>query len=250
MSAYRALASVYDRLTVNVEYKKRAEYIISLLRDFGKGKGILLDAACGTGNMSELFARSGFEVIGVDNSPDMLFEAQNKKYQSGLDILYLHQDIRSLDLYGTVDAAVCCLDSINHLPNKKDVQNAFSSIGLFMEKDGIFVFDVNSLYKHRHILGNHTFVYDLEDVFCVWQNSFHEEKLRTDIHMDLFIKNGKDYMRGVEEFSEYCYREDELIEALHKSNFEVLARFGELKREPPKEKEERIYYVCKKTKNQ
>lgn len=250
MTAYHALAAVYDRLTVDVDYQKRADHIRELLASFGIRGGILLDAACGTGAMSECFARAGFDVIGTDISPAMLTVAQNKKYASGLDILYLLQDIRALDLYGTVDCAVCCLDSINHLPTPDDVGRAFASIGFFMEKGGIFIFDVNTAYKHAQVLGDRTFVYDLDDLYCVWQNEYDDKAARTDIHMDIFMDRGNGYVRESEDFSEWYYTDALLEEKLADAHFQILARYGELTRLPPAEKEERVYYVCKKTKDQ
>ncbi|MBQ6018690.1 MAG: class I SAM-dependent methyltransferase, partial [Clostridia bacterium] len=159
MSGYGEFAYYYDALTRNAEYENRAEKIASFLRRYGKTRGILLDAACGTGTMAELFSRMGYDVIGVDSSPEMLAAAQEKKFESGSNILYLNQDLRSLDLYGSIECAVCCLDSLNHMPDEEGLRDAIRSIGFFMEKDGIFVFDVNTKYKHEKVLGDNAFVY-------------------------------------------------------------------------------------------
>lgn len=250
MSAYNSFACVYDSLTQNVNYKQRADYICSLLSCYGKNKGILLDAACGTGSFSEQFAQKGYDVIGVDASVSMLNEAQRKKFEKDLDILYLNQDICDLELYGTVDCAVCCLDSINHLTSVQEVEKAFYSIGFFMEKDGIFIFDVNTEYKHKNILSDNTFVYDLDDVYCVWQNFYEPEDKKTDIRLDIFTCDNGVYTREYEEFTERFYSDEILTEALNKACFEVLARYSELTVDAPKEKDQRIYYVCRKIKDQ
>ena len=250
MSAYRAFASVYDLLTDNVDYRQRAEKICSLLCHYGKGSGILLDAGCGTGNFSELFSEKGYDVIGVDLSVDMLCEAQRKKTEKGLDILYLNQDMTDLDLYGTVDCAVCLLDGINHLPGEEALQAAFRSIGFFMEKDGIFIFDVNTEYKHRCVLGDQTFVYDLPQVYCVWRNQYDSAEMRTDIRLDLFFPEGDGFIRQREEFSEWFYSDEQIQTGLHNANFEILTCFAEESETTKDKNSQRQYYVCRKTKDQ
>lgn len=250
MSGYNVFAESYDRLTQNVDYKQRADYICSLLLSYGKNGGILLDAACGTGSFSELFAEKGFDVIGVDSSVEMLMQAQKKKYEHGRDILYLNQNICDMDLYGTVDCAVCCLDSINHLANIEEVEKAFYSIGFFMERDGIFIFDVNTEYKHEEILGNNTYVYDLDDIYCVWQNTYDKALKKTDIHLDIFTQTDGLYEKNTEDFSERFYSDEEIRSALKNASFEVAALYGEMTTHAPAKNEQRVYYVCRKTKDQ
>ena len=114
----------------------------------------------------------------------------NKKILSGQDIVYLCQDMQELDLYGTVDAAVCTLDSLNHVNDLLVVQKILNRVSLFLNPGGIFIFDVNTVYKHQYVLGNNTFVYDCEDVYCVWQNTLEEEN-RIKIHLDIFEQSGE-----------------------------------------------------------
>ena len=159
--SYSYFACVYDLLTENVEYSRRADYICSLLSENGINGGLLLDVACGTGSLCVELSKRGFDVTGIDISGEMLCEAQNKMYESGENILFLRQDMRSLDLYGTVDCAVCTLDSLNHLTSEEDLLRAFKSISLFLEDGGIFIFDMNTPYKHREILADNSFVYEL-----------------------------------------------------------------------------------------
>ena len=124
MSNYGYFAHVYDSFTKNVEYEKRAEYIFSLLKQNGVNSGIMLDLACGTGTLSKYFSDYGFDMILTDNSPDMLAEAKLKNP----DALILCQDMTELDLYGTIDCAVCTLDSINHLTRISDVRKTFDKV--------------------------------------------------------------------------------------------------------------------------
>lgn len=246
MSAYDALARFYDLLTTDVDYEKRGEYIHSLLIEHGADKGIMLDLSCGTGTLTEFFYKKGYDMIGVDKSPEMLMKARQKFFLSGCDALLLCQDIRELDLYGTVDCAICTLDSINHLPTIEDVSTAFSRVSLFLNRGGVFVFDVNTEYKHREILGDNTFVLEEDDVFVVWQNAYEASDKSTDICLDIFTKNGELYERSTEEFTEWAYSTRELGDALTENGFEVKAVYDDLSRECEREDSERLYFVAVK----
>ena len=181
MSNYGYFAHVYDSFTKNVEYEKRAEYIFSLLKQNGVNSGIMLDLACGTGTLSKYFSDYGFDMILTDNSPDMLAEAKLKNP----DALILCQNMAELDLYGTIDCAVCTLDSINHLTRISDVRKTFDKVSLFMNTGGIFVFDVNTVYKHRKILADNVFVYETDSSYCVWQNSLNKKTDEVSITLDV-----------------------------------------------------------------
>lgn len=249
MAAYGELAFFYDRLTDNAEYSKRCDYITDLLSENGVSEGILLDLACGTGNLSELFSQKGFDVIGVDISENMLSVATEKSYDKGLDILYLCQDMAELDLYGTINCAVCALDSINHVTDSDKVRKAIQKVGLFMEKGGVFIFDVNTRYKHREILGNNTFVYDLDDIYCVWQNTLDEASDTVHIELDLFSSDGaRKYERFEEEFDEVIYDREQLEGWLKKYGFEIAGVYEEFTRQPVKPDTQRAVYVCRKIK--
>ena len=245
--SYSFFAGVYDTLTENVEYSKRAEYFCSLLSEHGINGGLLLDLACGTGSLSVELAKRGFSVIGVDLSEDMLSLAQNKKYETGADIMLLHQDMRSLDLYGTVDCCVCALDSLNHLTGEKDLLKAFNSVSEFTQSGGIFIFDMNTEYKHKNILADNCFVYDCGDVFCVWQNSLRPDGRTVDITLD-FFEEGDDglYERHTESFSEKAYSAETVKDLLEKANFTLLNKYTELTREAPDETTQRIVYIARR----
>lgn len=241
MSNYGFFASVYDELTVNVEYKKRAEYIISLLKRNGISGGILLDLACGTGTLSKFLADAGFDMICADNSPAMLNIAKEKVPSA----LILNQDMTKLDLYGTIDACVCSLDSVNHLTKIGDVRKAFDKVSLFTRPGGVFVFDINSLYKHREILADNTFIYDTEKAYCIWQNSLNKKTDTVSIHLDIFTldENGR-YIRNQEDFSERAYDINDIKQWLEYSGFDVTGIYGELSYEKPEEKSQRIYFTA------
>lgn len=244
--SYGSFALFYDRLTENVDYETYAAYIKRLFQSYGKNIKTVLDVACGTGTLTSFLAKEGFEMIGTDESCDMLMQAQQKKLEENSDILYLCQSASELDLYGTVQGAVCTLDSINHITDEDEVKRAFEKISLFMEKDGIFVFDLNTEYKHREVLGNNTFVYDLDDVYCVWQNEFDEEKMLTHITLDIFSEENGLYERFFEEFDERAYSNKNVENWLKISNFELVGCFEEMTEKEPAADAQRIVYVARK----
>ena len=246
MSGYSEFANIYDRLMMDADYEGRSEYIKALFEKFGKKPSLLLDLACGTGKFSRIFAKDGIEVIGVDSSEEMLSVAKETAEQEGINILFLCQEADELDLYGTVDGAVCLMDSINHITDKKILQKAFDKVSLFLEKDCLFIFDVNTLYKHKEILGDNTFVFEEDGVFGVWQNSFDEKSGTTDIFLDFFEERDGLYKRYSDEFNERAYSEEELCEMLKKSGFEILEILGDLKLQKPEFQEERIFFIAKK----
>lgn len=248
MASYGDFAYYYDMLTENVDYSQRCEYICTLLAENGVSEGILLDLACGTGTLSLLLSEKGYDVIATDASEEMLSQAQEKKFQSGEDVIFLCQKMQELDLFGTIKGAVCTLDSINHLTDKKDVKETFRRVSLFMEDRGVFIFDVNTPYKHRSILADNTFVYDLDEVYCVWQNTT-DESLLTRVSLDIFEKDEDDeetYYRYSEEFFEKGYEISELREILEEFSFEVTAVYDEMTKLPLSEKSQRAVFVCRK----
>ena len=246
MSNYENFANFYDFLTDDVNYASRSRYIINILKKNGINSGILLDLACGTGNMSMLFSNAGYDVICVDSSEQMLSVAKCKADSLGIsdNILFLCQYMQELDLYGTIDCAVCTLDSINHLTELEDVQETFDKVSLFMNKKGVFIFDVNTPYKHSEILGNNTFVYDNENVFCVWQNEYFDDDKSVDIYLDFFVPDNGVYRRKSECFSERAYTDSELTKMLKKSGFTVKSRFAEMTEKKPSRDTQRVVYVA------
>ena len=248
MASYGDFAYYYDMLTENVDYDKRCEYICGLLAENGVSEGILLDLACGTGTMSLMFSQKGYDVVGVDGSEEMLTQAQEKKMESGDDVIFLCQRMEELDLFGTINAAVSTLDSINHVTDEDTVKEIFRRVSLFMEDKGIFVFDVNTPYKHREVLGDNTFIYDLDEVYCVWQNST-DENLVTTISLDLFEKDEEDeetYYRYSEEFSERAYDLDDIRTWLEECKFEVTAVYEEMTKDTVKADTQRAVFVARK----
>ncbi|MCQ2480127.1 MAG: class I SAM-dependent methyltransferase [Clostridia bacterium] len=248
MSGYGIFSQFYDELTNNVDYGERADYFRTLLMHYGIKKGATcLDVGCGTGMLTVKLSKMGFDMIGIDPSPDMLCEARNNAYDEDVDIMLLCQSAEELDLYDTVDCAVSSLDVINHLDSAEAVQAAFDKIGLFMNPDGVFIFDINTLYKHREILKDNAFVYEEDDVYCVWQNYLNDDD-SVDITLDFFEDNGDGtYSRTTEEFTERAYSSKNIEEWLNRANFEVIDIFDDMTFEPLKEDSQRAVIAARYT---
>lgn len=242
---YNSFSEYYDTLMQNVSYKDRAQYILEIFRRLDHDMGLSLDLACGTGSLTVELKRAGVDIYGIDASYDMLSFAREKALEHNLDILFLCQQMQNIDLYGTIDTCVCTLDSINHLTDERDVKRTFERVSLFMNKGGYFLFDVNTIYKHTDILADNTFVYDTDDVFCVWQNSLRENYI-VDIDLDFFECEGQAYYRTNENFSERAYTDEQITSLLTDAGFEVIARYSDMTFDLPKSDDQRIIYIARK----
>ena len=243
---YNFFADYYDSLTQNVDYEKWAEYYLKIFERYGHKPGITLDLACGTGSLTLALANRNIDVYGIDSSAEMLSKAQEKALDTGKSILFLRQKMQNIDLYGTIDTCICALDSINHINKEKDVLNTFKKVSLFMNKGGLFIFDVNTLHKQRDVLANNTFVYDTDKVYCVWQNFTENGGETVEIVLDFFEKSGNSYYRSGENFKETVYSDEKLTQMLKQSGFDVLDRFAEMSFDKPNSKTERIFYIARK----
>lgn len=247
MSAYCDFAAVYDRLMQDVDYKARTEYLLKLFKKYGKKPTLLLDLACGTGGFSNQMAKKDIEVIGVDMSEEMLGVARENSAEMATDVLFLCQRAEELDLYGTVDGAICCMDSLNHITDIKNLKMAISKVSLFLEKNCLFIFDVNTVYKHENILADNIFVIDEDGIYCVWQNEFDRQTLTTHIYLDFFGEQADgSYLRFGEDFCERAYTEEELNGILTDCGFETLAVLGDMSENPLSETDERAIYITRK----
>lgn len=243
--SYDVFSLYYDKLTENVDYSKRAIYFDKLIKKYCKSEGnVLLDLACGTGSMSEEMAKLNYDVLGVDYSYGMLNQAMQKKIENNLSIQYICQDIRNLDLYGTVDVVICTLDSLNHLESLDEVQTVFSSVFENLEDGGVFVFDMNTPYKHKNVLGNQIYIYDTETVYCVWENQFESENNTVHIRLDFFEKQEDgSYLRSDEVITERAYSQNQVKDALGKAGFSVKGCYNADTENPLNPESERMVFV-------
>lgn len=245
MSSYQTFAYLYDELTQNVEYEKRCDYILSFFEQNGIKSGTVLDLACGTGSMSIPFMKKGYSIIGVDLSEEMLEIASNRLFEAGNSFSLLKAKMQEFELSEKADACICCLDSINHLNNIDDVLATFKNVYDSLNNGGLFVFDVNTVYKHNEILADNTFVFDEDDYYLVWDNEAVDDRT-VRILLDMFILNGESYDRFSEEFEETAYSVEELSSLLNKVGFVDIKVYDELSYDEPKSDSERLYFVCKK----
>ena len=249
MACYDEFARFYDRFITPVDYRARAKYFDMLIKRYiGEQQNLLLDLACGTGSLSIELSRLGYDVIAVDASPQMLMEAQQKCFESGERILLLNQQMEELDLYGTINSCVCALDSLNHITDIKKLKLALSRVSLFLEPGGVFVFDMNTPYKHRELLGDNCYVYEDEKTVCVWRNRT-DENLVTEIELDFFTrrKDGR-YDRTGESFCERGYHAEEIKMLLSECGLRLDALYEADTLEPVNETTERYIFVAVKEK--
>lgn len=246
MEAYTSFAAVYDMFMDNIPYEDWGAYVISLLREQGIEDGLILDLGCGTGSMTEILAREGYDMTGIDISPDMLQIAIEKRMESGADILYLNQDMREFELYGTVRAIVSICDSMNYLLEKEDLVQTFRLVNNYLDPEGIFIFDLNTEYKYRELLGQSTIAEDRQESSFIWDNSFDEETKINEYSLSLFIQEkGELYRKYQETHYQRSYSLDEVKEAIAEAGMEFVTAYDAFTRNAPKRDSERIYVIVR-----
>ncbi len=243
---YESFAAVYDTFMDNVPYEEWSGYLIRLLRREGIGDGLVLELGCGTGSMTELLARAGYDMIGVDNSADMLEVALEKKERSGLDILYLLQDMREFELYGTVRAVVSVCDSLNYVTKEEDLLEVFRLVNNYLDPGGIFVFDLNTVYKYRDLLGDATIAENREEGSFIWENSYFEEEQINEYDLTLFIRQEGGLFRKYEETHyQRAYEPETVKRLLGQAGLKLEAVYDAFTLEAPGEKSERVYFIAR-----
>ena len=265
MNDYNTIAGVYDSINSGVDYRKWADLFEGAFDKYlGKRPELVLDLACGTGRMTLEMAKRGYDMIGVDGSAEMLARATDALYdmidsgelsEDSPRPLFLCQDMREFELYGTVGAAICCLDSLNYLTGDGELQKCFSLVHNYLDPDGLFMFDMNTPYKFKNIYGENAYVYDMpagEDAgarFCVWQNFYDEETRICDFYLTLFeeSEDGR-YERYEEVQREKMYTLRAIKKALADSGFEFIGAYSNFNFNAATDADDRIYVVarCKK----
>ena len=185
--AYGEFADIYDELMDEIPYEDWHKYIVDELEASGISDGLVLDLGCGTGTLTEMLADSGYDMIGVDLSEDMLAKAMEKREKSGNNILYLCQDMREFELYGTVRAIVSVCDSLNYLLEEEDLLTVFKRANNYLDPGGLFIFDVNTTYRYKEIIGDKTIAENRDDCSFIWENYFDEETGINEYSLTLFI---------------------------------------------------------------
>ena len=247
MDAYTSFASVYDTFMDNIPYEEWTEYVKGLLTEYGIADGLIAELGCGTGNVTERLASAGYDMIGIDNSEEMLDIAMDKKAESGQDILYLLQDMREFELYGTVKAIISICDSINYITEEDDLLEVFRLVNNYLDPKGIFVFDFNTVYKYRDVMGNQTIAEDREDCSFIWDNYYYEDESINEYELSLFIKE-KDsglYRKYQETHFQKAYELATIRRLIEQSGLEYITAYDAFTRNAPTGESERIYVIAR-----
>ena len=247
MDAYKNLAASYDRLTNDVDYNATVEFYMEILRREGLSPRTVVDLACGTGSVTEILARKGYRVTGVDMSEEMLTEAAMKTMDMEQPPMYSCQKLQSLRLPRGVDMAVCALDSLDYILDPADCKEAIWRTYKALNPGGIFIFDVNTPEKLR-AMDDQVFLDEDDDVYCVWRGEFDEETNICSYGMDLFQREGKMWRRSFEEHREYAYSQEQLTGFLKDAGFTHIEVYADRLFEAPREGEQRIYFKARKGK--
>lgn len=242
---YDCIAGIYDLLMKDVDYVSYAKYLDKIITKYSTYKpNIVLDVGCGTGSLTCNMRDLGYSMIGAEPAQSMLSKAMDK---DNTGIQYINQGMEKLDLYGTVGAAVSFLDCINHITNKKQLQKGFDRVSLFLETKGLFVFDLNTIYKFENIYADNVF-YDLSvDVAYTWVNSYSDKTKLCKMDISYFVKNKLSlYERYDTCNTERAYTDQEILVIAENSGFELVDILEDLSFEKPKKTSLRKFIILRK----
>lgn len=246
MGIYNGFAYIYDTLMQDVNYPKWVDYIELLFRHYGVKPRQIVDLACGTGNITILLRERGYDVIGIDQSEDMLFVAREKARNRGMNITFIFQDIRHISLHHPVDAMTCICDGINYISAEEELDLVFEGVYRYLNPGGIFVFDISSYYKLSSVVGNNVFVKTDEDISYIWQNYFDKQSRICEMELSFFVKEGEHYKRFDEVHYQRAYHAEEIVGHLENNGFEDIGVYQPFTLKPPKKKAERIFFAARK----
>lgn len=243
--AYETLAASYDRLTRDIPYREILAFYRRIQADYDLRPATAVDLACGTGSMSILLAEAGMEVIGVDQSEEMLTVAYEKAMDMERPPYFVRQKLQKLRLPAPVDLAVCCLDGINYITEPDQLGAAFSRIFRSLKPGGLFLFDINTEQKLASLNGQ-IFVDEDDDVFCLWRAEYDPETRLCRYGMDIFRREGGLWARSAEEHLERAYRTEELTQWLLEAGFADVRLYADRRPEPPAPAEQRIFLAARR----
>lgn len=282
MEAYTDFASVYDTFMDETPYEEWAEFLHKLIKEYGisepvarniqkncsekneaemqkvsvdnesdavldSEKNLVLDLGCGTGTLTELLYRKGYDMIGVDFSQEMLNIALDKKEKSGSDILYLCQDMRELDLYSTIGTVISACDSVNYLLEEEEVVETFRLINNYLYPGGVFIFDFNTVYKYEQVIGDTTIAENREECSFIWDNFYHEDERINEYDLTIFVKEGKEglFRKFTETHYQRGYTLEEMKAFVEQAGMEFVKAIDADTHKAPKVDSERIYIIAR-----
>ena len=238
-------SKVYDAFGWNYYPESFAQLLVKWIEEKGITVKTMLDLGCGTGTLTELLAKEGYDMIGVDVSEDMLQEAIEKRAESGLPILYLLQDMREFELYGTVRAVVSICDSLNYILDYDDLAHVFSLVNNYLDPKGMFIFDLNTEAKFQ-AMGSETIAEARDEGSFIWENEYDEEEKINSYDLTLFIREEDDlYRRYQETHFERAWSLDEIKKALTEAGMEFVAAYDAFTKNAPRKESDRIYVVAR-----
>lgn len=243
MDAYTSFAQVYDLFMDNVPYEMWGEYLAQLFREYGIEDGLLLDLGCGTGKLTRIMAEKGYDMIGVDYSYEMLDMAKSESEES---ILYLLQDMREFELYGTVRGIYSACDCMNYILEEDELRSAFKLVNNYLDPGGVFVFDVNTPYKYRELLAENTIAENRDEGSFIWENYFDEDEQINEYDLTLYIKeeDGR-FIRFEETHFQRCYELSMIRRLLEEAGLEFVAMYDAYTKEPVSEESEKVLFVAR-----
>jgi SAM-dependent methyltransferase len=248
MDMYTGFSACYEKFMDNIPYDRWAEYIVALLKKYGVKDGLVCELGCGTGSITRRLSKAGYDMIGIDSSSDMLEVAMYDHMEENSGILYLNQDMRETELYGTVNAFVCVCDSINYLLKEEDIVKTLKLANNYLEAQGIFIFDMKTEYEFGTKMGNRTIVDNREDGTLIWENRFDPgtKENRYDITIYDPIQDEDGIFERIEESHiQKAYAREDVIGMIEKAGMEFVADFDAFTFESPKADSERVYYIAR-----
>lgn len=261
MQPYTGFAYVYDMFMDNVPYDVWADYVKKLLKRFNIEKGLVLELGCGTGSMTRQLAGRGFDMIGIDNSEEMLQIAREKGDEWGDSILYLCQDMREFELFGTVAAVISVCDSMNYITSEEDLLQVFKLVNNYLDPQGIFIFDLDTQYAYQEILGDNTIAENREEGSFIWENTYYEDEMMNEINLTLFIPEQREKENTEKQddetilfhkYEETHYRKAYTLETvkrlIEEAGMEWVAAYDALTEKKPKKESERVYIIAREKK--
>lgn len=251
MNSYQIFARVYDEFMENVPYDRWCGQIRSILTDHGISDGLVLDLGCGTGQMTRRLSKAGYDMIGVDRSVEMLeaaFAKEAEREEQLGSILYLNQDMRSFELYGTVRAVVSVCDSMNYLIHSNDFLQTLRLVNNYLDPGGLFLFDLNTIHKYRDEIGNTTIAENNERASFIWENTYEEEHRINEYLVTFFIEEQDGLYRKYEELhTQRGYEISEVRSLIRQAGMKLLDVFDSETLQPGTEGSARLLFVAQES---
>ena len=246
MGAYESFASVYDLFMNDVDYDGWTDYIEEIWKKFGLTPGLVCELGCGTGNITLRLAERGYDMIAVDLSAEMLSEAEKKAEEKNINALFLMQDMREFELYGTVSSVLCLCDSLNYITDPEELKQVFCLVNNYLDPGGLFLFDINTVHKYRDVLGDTTIAEDREEASFIWENSYDPESRINTYELAVFLPREDGLYEKCEEL--HCqrgYEKAEIEKLLKEAGMEIEGVYEAYTDKPASKDSERLLFIAK-----